>query len=194
MSTAPVDVLLLPCRKATLSCTQSTTAWTRCHPGSTPPNSFQAVLPSRSDSQYRLARVKCSVEFRQIRHRGLRRRLVGLIDTGVHHHLGLVADANAPRTEHEPLARVPVDVRVPVQLHRRPRFHAGTRQRPHGIRAGLHLQDEGDRPFEVVEKFTAHAKQPIARGGVDHVPHCTAELQRVNRSGCTSAGARPCAP
>ena len=27
-----------------------------------PPNSCQAVLPSRSDSQYRLARVKCSVE------------------------------------------------------------------------------------------------------------------------------------
>ena len=61
-------------------------------------------------------------------------------------------------------------------------------------RRGLHLEHEGDRPVEVMEEFTAHAKPTTARGGVDHEPDCTAELPRVNRSRCTIAGSGPCAP
>src|ERR1019366_1007839 len=111
----------------------------------------------------------------------------------VHIHLRLIADAHLAGSEYEPLARVPVEVRVLVKGGRRPGFDARTAQREHGVPARLDLEDEGDRPFEVMEEFTAHAKPPNARGGVDHDPHCTAESTRVNRPGCTIGGSTACA-
>src|ERR1022692_429683 len=125
MSVAPVEVPLVPCRKVMLSCTQSTTACTRCHPGGASPKSRHAVLPSLSDSQYRLARGKCRVEG-------------GRAATA-----GWGADARTPGAEDESLARVPIHIGVLVEAGRRPRLDPGTAQREHRVGARFHLENEG---------------------------------------------------
>ena len=118
----------------------------------------------------------------QVGDRGLSRRFVDLVDAAIDLDLGLVADARAPGPEDEPLARVAVHIACT-----RGASVGGQVSTPallsdaHRVPARLHLEDEGDRPLEVMEKFTAHAKPSTARGGVDHDPHCTADSARVNR-------------